>query len=155
MATRREKICSLLLGYLQNISTANGYNTTPDSVTHWKSLIIPKDKTIILNMKDRINDYTDADGRKELLEIEVEIACKTSTNHITISGLIQDIQKAFYSNIQAIGTAIGENGCYWVPLEEELNIEIPETESEVGSGSVLMLLAHRFYDIWQPDLTDY
>lgn len=154
MATRRQKITSLLLSYLNGISIANGYLTDVDSVSHWKTKISPVADQKILNLRDSINSHQDGDGRMELLTITVDIACKTTTNHTTVTNLINDIQKAFNDNLAAVGAALSESGAFWITESEEIDLEL-SNEAEIAEGTVIMILAHRFYEQWAPDETVY
>jgi len=154
MATRRQKITALLLTYLQGISIANGYLTDVDSVSHWKIKISPLADQKILNLRDTINDHQDGDGRMELLTVNVDIACKTTTNHTTVTNLIEDVQKAFNDNTAAVGAALSESGVFWATVSEEVEIDL-SNEAQIAEATVIMVLAHRFYEQWTPDETVY
>lgn len=151
---RRQKITTLLLSYLNDISIANGYLTDVDSVSLWLTKISPKANQKILNLRDTINDHQDGDGRTELLTVMVDIACKTSDSYTTVTNLINDVLKAFNDNSAAIGTALSESGVFWIPVNEEIELDL-SNEAEMAEGIVTMILVHRFYEKWKPDETIY
>lgn len=153
--TRRQKICSLLIGYLQNISTGNGYLTNMGvDISHWDTQIIPRDKASGLwaNLKDETNEH--ATGHTESLVITVELGCKSATNHTTISNMIQDVQKCFEDNLSALCNSMNDDVMRWLPQSEEISVE-RDGEAEYGRGKVTMNLVHKVDEKWTLDETVY
>ena len=152
MATRRQKIMSLLSGYLSNISVANGYKTNVDSVHHWKAKVEPKANATVLNMKDEINEYSGE--RREALMITIDIACKTSTNYTTITNLFQDIHKCLEDNLSTLRTTISGE-CYFENVEDAIVGMETETDAETIEGYVSVMLTHRVMEKTDVDETSY
>lgn len=153
--TRRQKICSLLIGYLQNVSVANGYLTEMGSdVSHWDTQIIPSDKTSKMwaNLKDEMNEHEA--GHEETLNITVELGSKTTTNHTTITNMIQDVQKCFEDNLKALCTAMLDDVMRWYAISEAVEIT-RDGDAEFGIGKVTMSLRHKVDEKWLLDETDY
>jgi len=152
--TRRQKITSLLKGYLQNISVVNGYLTDPTtgSVHHWATQIVPREGELWINLKDGEN--THENGHTETLNITVELGCKVASTYTTITNMVQDVQKCFEDNLAALGTAISENGSRWFAVNETIDIT-KEKEFEIGRGTIEMQLQHKFDEKWELDETVY
>jgi len=154
--TRRQKICSLLTGYLQNISVANGYLTNSGvSVFHWATQIIPRDDTdgLWLNLKDGENIH-ETGGHIETLNITVELGCKSAISYAIIASMIQDVQKCFEDNLAALGAALSTSGMRWFAVNEMVEV-IKEKEFEIGRGTIEMQLQHKFGEKWELDETVY
>ena len=153
--TRRQKITTLLKGYLQNISTANGYLTNAGvSVFHWATQIVSRDDTVgmWINLKDGEN--THENGHIETINITVELGCKNASTYTTITNMVQDVQKCFEDNLAALGTAISENGTRWFAVNETIDIA-KEKEFEIGRATIEMQLQHKFGEKWELDETVY
>ena len=152
--TRRQKIMDLLKGYLEDISTANGYLTDAGaSVSHWKTQIVPRENEEMINLKDGENTH-ETGGHFETLNITVELACRVEDNYTTITNMIQDVQKCFEDNLAALGTAISENGTRWFAGNETIDIT-KEKEFELGRATIEMQLQHKFDEKWTLDETVY
>lgn len=153
--TRRQKLCSLLIGYLGNISIANGYKTNAGAdVQHWGTQIIPRDKTsaMWINLKDTTNEREM--GLKEVLTLDFELGCKSSTNHTTITNMIFDINKCMEDNEKALETAMSDNGMRLIYSNEEVMIE-REGDAEFGRATVTFNLHHRYTEKWELDEGSY
>lgn len=153
--TRRQKICSLLIGYLQNISTGNGYLTDMGSdISHWDTQIIPSDKTSQMwgNLKDEMNEHET--GHEETLVITVELGSKTTTNYTTITNMIQDVQKCFEDNLQALCTAMTDDVMRWYAVSEAVEV-MRDGDAEFGVGNIIMNLRHKVGEKWELDETVY
>jgi len=154
MATRRQKIMTLISGYLSNITVANGYKTTVASVHHWKAKAEPKANSTILNLKDELQEYTTE--RREALHITIEVACKTSTNYTTITNLFQDIHKCLEDNLANIKSALSNCGTVYIENLEDAIVDIStETDAETIEGYVSIILTHRITEKTDVDETSY
>lgn len=153
--TRRQKICSLLIGYLQNISVANGYLTEMgDDISHWSTQIVPRDKASAMwgNLKDETNEHER--GHTETLTITVELGCKTATNYTTITNMIQDVQKSFEDNLPSLCNTMNDDVMRWFAGSEEVSVE-READAEFGKAKVTMSLLHKVDEKWRLDETSY
>lgn len=152
--TRREKICSLLISYLQGISVANGYLTNIGSyISHWDVQITPHGDTYDVNVKDTVNDHSL--GHRETLNIKISLSCKTSTNYATINKMILDVHKCVYNNQAAMGTALSENGLRILAEQEIIDLPIIDKDTKKAYADIGFNIEHRFTEKWIPDLTVY
>lgn len=150
--TRRQKISSVLLSYLQDISTGNGYLTNLGVKAYrWRTKITPKENELICILQDTVNEHTA--GHKEILMIKVIVSCKAADNYTTLTNFIQDVHKAFSDNQAALGAAISQQ-VRWLPVSESIDIKL-DTESEVGEAIIEMQLEHKFNEKWYLDETIY
>jgi hypothetical protein len=150
--TRRQKISSLLLTYLQAISITNGYLTNLGSrVYHWRTQITPNENELIANLQDVANQHER--GHTESLTLAVQLTCRNSTNYNTITNMIQDVHKAFLDNEDNLGDAISAQ-VRFIPLSEEIEISL-ENNDEYAEAVVEMVLEHRFTEKWDLDETVY
>jgi len=152
--TRREKICSLLISYLQGISVANGYLTNIGGfISHWDVQITKHADTYDVNVKDSVNTHTL--GHKESLNIKISLSCKTATNYATINKMILDVSKCVYNNQDAMGTALSENGLRILAAQETIDLPIIDKDTKKAYAEVEFNIEHRFGNKWIPDLTNY
>ena len=152
--TRREKICSLLISYLQGISVANGYLTNIGGyVSHWDVQIMKHADIYEVNVKDQINEH--ALGHIETLNVKISLSCKTSTNYATINKMILDVHKCLYNNQAAMGTALSENGLRILAEQEIIDLPIIDKDTKKAYAEVGFNIQHRFSERWTPDLTVY
>ena len=150
--TRRQKISSLLLTYLQAISQTNGYLTNLGSkVYHWRTQITPNENDLIANLQDIANQHER--GHVESLTLNVQLTCRNNTNYTTITNMIQDVHKAFIDNEDNLGDAIDAQ-VRFIPLSEEIEISL-ENNDEYAEAVVEMVLEHRFTEKWDLDETVY
>lgn len=154
--TRRQKITSLLIGYLQNISIVNSYLTDLGvDISHWDTQIVPRDKpsAIWANLKDETNEH-ETGGHTEALNIVVELGCKTPTNYTTLTNMIQDVQKAFEDNLASLCNTMNDNVMRWFPASESVEV-YREKDAEFGEGRIEMTLIHKVDEKWILDETVY
>lgn len=150
--TRRQKITSLLLSYLQDISTGNGYLTNLGVKAYrWRTKITPKENDLVCILQDAVNEHSL--GHKETLMIKVIVSCKAADNYTTLTNFIQDVHKAFNDNQAALGAAISQP-VRWLPVNETIDIKL-ETESETGEAVIELALEHKFNERWILDETIY
>ena len=154
--TRRQKITTLLKGYLEDISTVNGYLTNAGvSVFHWATQIVPRDDAdgLWINLKDGENTH-ETGGHIETLNITVELGCKAASTYTTITNMVQDVQKCFEDNLATLAAALSTSGMRWFAVNETIDIT-KEKEFEIGKGTIEMQLQHKFGEKWELDETVY
>jgi hypothetical protein len=145
----------LLIGYLQDISAANGYLTEMGlDISHWSTQIVPRDKTSRMwaNLKDETNEHET--GHTETLAITVELGCKTTSNYTIISDMIQDVQKCFEDNLASLCNSMNDDVMRWIPVSETIDV-MRESDAEFGTGKVVMNLVHKVDEKWRLDETVY
>jgi len=151
--TRREKITSSILGYLQTISVANGYLTNIGSyVSHWDTQIKPHADTYDINVKDEVNEHTL--GHTESLKIKIIMSYNGANAYVTINKMILDVHKCLFNNQQALGTAVNENGLRIFADQEPIELT-REKDKEKAFATAEFTVQHRFTTKWEPDLTNY
>lgn len=153
--TRRQKITTLLKGYLEDILTANGYLTNAgSSVFHWATQIVSRDDTdgMWINLKDGENSHEN--GHIETLNITVELGCKNASTYTTITNMVQDVQKCFEDNLPTLAAALSTSGMRWFAVNESIDIT-KEKEFEIGRATIEMQLQHKFDEKWLLDETVY
>ena len=154
--TRRQKITSLLKGYLEDITVANGYLTNAGvSVFHWATQIVPNADSdgLWLNLKD--NENVHEKGRHyETLNITVELGCKAVDNKATLYNMIHDVHKCFEDNLATLAAALSTSGMRWFAGSESIEVN-RDKDSEIGRGTIIMELQHKFDEKWAVDNTSY
>lgn len=145
----------MLIGYLEDISVANGYLTAMGlDISHWATQTVPRDKASQMwaNLKDETNDHEP--GHTETLTIIVELGCKTAANFITISDMVQDVQKCFEDNLPSLCNSMNDDVMRWLPASETISVE-REGDAEFGRAKVTMNLVHKVDEKWTLDETVY
>ena len=153
--TRRQKLCSLLIGFLEDISVANGYLTEMGlDISHWATQTVPRDKASQMwaNLKDESNEHES--GHTETLIIIVELGCKTTTNYTTITKMVQDVQKCFEDNLAAMCNTLNDDVMRWLPVNETVEV-IREGDAEFGKAKITMNLVHKVDEKWTLDESIY
>lgn len=150
--TRRQKIASLIVGYLQEIKTDNGYLTDiGDYVEHWGTKVMPQSGSYSINLKDLSNEYFNNDT--EVLNFQIYISCKIATNHLTITNMIQDILNCITSNLDNLSAEIGQL-VRFLPGNETIDIN-NQNDSEKGFATIEFSLQHRYFEKYSVDQTNY
>lgn len=151
--TRRAKITSSIISYLQGISIANGYLTNIGAyVSHWDTQIKPHSDTYDINVKDMTNEHSL--GHIETLSLQIHISYNGASAYAVLNSTILDIHKCLDTNQQALGTAVSENGLRILAGTEIIDIT-REKDKEKGFALIEVNIQHRFTERWEPDLTNY
>lgn len=151
--TRREKITRTLLGYLQNISVANGYLTNAgSSVSLWGTQIIPHDEIYDINLKDLSNAHER--GSNDVLSYEIELAYSGSNCYTNICNMLSDCEKALYNNQDNLNTVMSDSGIRIMMVEQSMEIS-REKDKERAAGKIVFQVEHLYSEKWEPDFNNY
>lgn len=151
--TRREKITRTLLGYLQNISVANGYLTNiGSSVSLWGTQIIPHDEIYDLNLKDMNNQHQR--GTNDVLDYEIALSFSGNNSYTNICNMILDCEKALYVNQDNLNQVMNDSGIRIMMNEQSIDI-VREKDKERGYATIKFQVEHLFSEKWQPDFNNY
>jgi len=151
--TRREKILSSVIDYLQDITIVNGYLTNIGNyVSHWDTQIKPHNDTYDVNVKDEAN--THVLGHTESLTVKINMSYTGANAYTTINKMILDVHKCLFNNQQALGTAVNENGLRILVNQEPLELT-RDKDKEKAFATAEFTIQHRFGNRWEPDLTNY
>lgn len=151
--TKRQAIAADIVTYLSAITILGGYKNNFPVATHWKTFIDPKENELVVNVKDRANNYSNTDdGLTETLAIEINLGCSvTGLNYTTISNMIDDIYKCIHTNRRTL--EIDFHILDIIPVSDELAVD--QFEREVGAGKVVFNFIHEKHADWIYDETSY
>lgn len=151
--TRREKITRTLLGYLQNISVANGYRTNiGSSVSLWGTQIIPHNEIYDVNLKDLINSHER--GSNDILSYEIELSYSGSNCYTNMCNMLSDCEKALFNNQENLKTVMSDIGIRIMIGEQSMEI-VRETDKERAAGKITFQVEHSYSEKWNPDFNNY
>jgi len=154
--TRREFITKKIIGYLSNISTANGYLTNAGTIVkHWDTQITPNraDVDMDINVRDISNEHIE--NHIETLNFQFILSCKNSDNYSKLNKMISDVQKALTDENNLIDLQSSVNSrVRWRAIAEEIE-KTRENDTEIAYASVTMALDHRYTEKFEPDFTNY
>lgn len=146
---REEAIARKIKSFLDLIS-ANQNQTQFEGKYLFQSSLSPQENTIEFNVK-----YPKAyrDGYREIMDFEINIACKKENNFQALQNAKNDIENALIDGIGELRAIFG-NVLKWLDSGFEPTIEI-EGEAEIGEATFSISLLHRVTEKQTVDQTDY
>lgn len=151
--TKRQKIATSFVSALSAITIAGGYRTNFPTVKHWSNDIEPKENETVVVVKDRtINSTEDSVSEKEVLIIDIHMACCiANTNYATICNMIDDVKKWYGANRKTLEVSMNVVEIKYMSDE----VAVDRFEKEVGAGRVTFAVTTGQNSNWQYDDTEY
>lgn len=151
--TKRQKIAESFTTALSNISIANNYRVDFPTAKHWSTEIEPQEDQKVVVVRDRSNNSSeDAESEKEILIIDVLLACRIKDqNYATICNMIDDIKKWFYNNRKSLEVSLNCPEIKYISDE----VALDRAEFEIGAGRVVFNITTGQNSNWTYDDTVY
>lgn len=151
--TLREKITKSIYGYLQNISTANGFLTNAGaSAVLWGAQVLQNDSVYYINLKDK--KFEHKNGYSDLITYEVEVSYSGTDVYSNICKVLDDIEKALYSNQVILQTAIGDSVRIYPDVLGEIEIT-REKDKERGYAQFTFSVECNYSEKWKLKNNNY
>lgn len=150
---KRVAIVTDIVNALKAIKASGGYSADmpASSVYPWRTSIVPDDKGELFSVKDTGYAY-DGDGTKEMLSIEIVIACqKAVSNYSYITNRIYDVNKCMLANESTWRAKYG----YFSIIPEGDEIDIYKEESEIAEATIRFSIIINECEKFEVDTTSY